>query len=124
MLLTCLARRKQSSSSKRLPPLRPSCVPPAEPASLDSGPPPIQTTTSAEARMSSSEENTMNDHMTVEGYDGAFAAYIARPKTSPASAVVVLQELFGVNADIHKTYNQLAPQRFLSVATHPFCPRA
>jgi hypothetical protein len=29
----------------------------------------------------SPEENTMNDHITVEGHDGAFAAYIARPKT-------------------------------------------
>jgi carboxymethylenebutenolidase len=50
--------------------------------------------------MSSFEENTMNDRMTIEGRDGAFGAYIARPKTLPASAVVVLQELFGVNADI------------------------
>ena len=36
------------------------------------------------------------------------AAYIARPKTSPAQAVVVLQELFGVNADIRKTCDELA----------------
>ncbi len=62
----------------------------------------------------------MNDHMTVEGYDGAFAAYIARPKTSPASAVVVLQELFGVNADIRKTCDELAAQGFLSVAPDLF----
>jgi len=33
----------------------------------------------------------MKDHITIEGHDGAFAAYIARPKTSPAPAVVVLQ---------------------------------
>ena len=26
----------------------------------------------------------MKDHITVEGHDGAFAAYIARPKTVPA----------------------------------------
>jgi carboxymethylenebutenolidase len=39
--------------------------------------------------------NTMNDHITVEGHDGAFAAYIARPKTSPAPAVVVLHEVLG-----------------------------
>ena len=45
--------------------------------------------------MSSSEENTMKDHITVEGHDGAFAAYIAKPKTVPAPAVIVLQELFG-----------------------------
>jgi carboxymethylenebutenolidase len=44
----------------------------------------------------------MKDHITIEGRDGAFAAYIARPKTVTAQAVVVLQELFGVNADIRK----------------------
>jgi carboxymethylenebutenolidase len=64
----------------------------------------------------SSAESTMNDHITVEGHDGAFAAYIARPKTSPAPAVVVLQELFGVNADIRKTCDELAEQGFIAVA--------
>jgi hypothetical protein len=44
----------------------------------------------------------MKDRINIEGRDGAFAAYIARPKTIPAPAVVVLQELFGVNADIRK----------------------
>jgi carboxymethylenebutenolidase len=58
----------------------------------------------------------MKDHITIEGHDGAFAAYIARPKTSPASAVVVLQELFGVNADIRKHCDELAEQGYLAVA--------
>src|SRR6202023_3724096 len=49
-----------------------------------------------------------------------FAAYIARPKTSPAPAVVVLQELFGVNADIRKTCDELAEQGFLAVAPDLF----
>jgi carboxymethylenebutenolidase len=39
----------------------------------------------------------MNDYIAVNGQGGTFTAYIARPKTSPAPAVVVLQELFGVN---------------------------
>jgi carboxymethylenebutenolidase len=68
----------------------------------------------------SSEENTMNDHITVERHDGAFVAYIARPKTSPAPAVVVLQELFGVNADIRKTCDELAEQGFLAIAPDLF----
>jgi dienelactone hydrolase len=42
----------------------------------------------------------MKDRITIEGRDGAFGAYIARPKTLPAPAVVVLHEVFGVNADI------------------------
>src|SRR5271156_3827949 len=58
----------------------------------------------------------MKDHITVAGHDGAFAAYIARPKTVPAPAVIVLQELFGVNADIRKHCDELAEQGFLAVA--------
>ena len=55
----------------------------------------------------------MKDRITIEGRDGAFGAYIARPKTSPASAVVVLHEVFGVNADIRKTCDELAEQGFI-----------
>jgi len=62
----------------------------------------------------------MNDHITVEGHDGAFTAYIARPKTSPAPAVVVLQELFGVNADIRKTCDELAERGNVAVAPDLF----
>ena len=58
----------------------------------------------------------MMDRITVNGHDGTFFAYIARPKTSPASAVVVLQELFGVNADIRKHCDELAEQGYLAVA--------
>jgi carboxymethylenebutenolidase len=67
----------------------------------------------------------MKDRITIEGQDGAFAAYIARPKMLPAPAVVVLQELFGVNADIRKTCDELAEQGFiepgvdLSVTSEP-----
>jgi carboxymethylenebutenolidase len=62
----------------------------------------------------------MNNRITIEGRDGAFGAYIARTKTSPAPAVVVLQELFGVNADIRKTCDELAEQGFIAVAPDLF----
>ena len=62
----------------------------------------------------------MNDHITIEGHDGVFSAYIARPKTMPAPAVVVLQELFGVNADIRKHCDELAEQGLLGVAPDLF----
>jgi carboxymethylenebutenolidase len=62
----------------------------------------------------------MNNRMTIEGRDGAFAAHISRPKTLPAPAVVVLQEVFGVNADIRKTCDELAEQGFLAVAPDLF----
>src|ERR1700685_1518435 len=62
----------------------------------------------------------MNDRITIEGRDVKFGAYISRPKTLPAPAVVVLQELFGVNADIRKTCDELAEQGFVAVAPDLF----
>src|SRR5580693_4319768 len=62
------------------------------------------------------QERAKMDHINVNGQGGTFSAYIARPKISPASAVVVLQELFGVNADIRKHCDELAEQGYLAVA--------
>jgi len=62
----------------------------------------------------------MEDRITIEGREGTFNAYIARPKALPASTVVVLQELFGVNADIRKTCDELSEQGFLAVAPDLF----
>jgi carboxymethylenebutenolidase len=59
----------------------------------------------------------MKDRITIEG---VFAAYIARPKALPAPAVVVLHEVFGVNADIRKTCDELAEQGFIAVAPDLF----
>ena len=42
------------------------------------------------------------------------------PKALPAPAVVVLQEVFGVNADIRKTCDELAEQGFIAVAPDLF----
>jgi len=62
----------------------------------------------------------MKDRIIVEGRDRAFGAYIARPKALPAPAVVVLHEVFGVNADIRKTCDELAEQGFIGVAPDLF----
>src|SRR5271154_7525890 len=62
----------------------------------------------------------MGNHITIKGQDGAFAAYIARPTALPAPAVVVLHEVFGVNADIRKTCDELAGQGFIAVAPDLF----
>ncbi|HEX4231246.1 MAG TPA: dienelactone hydrolase family protein [Bryobacteraceae bacterium] len=62
----------------------------------------------------------MKDRIAIEGRDGAFGAYIARPTALPAPSVVVLQELFGVNADIRKTCDELAEQGFLAIAPDLF----
>ena len=62
----------------------------------------------------------MKDRITIEGRDGAFSAYIARPKALPAPAAVVLHEVFGVNADIRKTCGELAGEGFIAVAPDLF----
>src|SRR5271155_763115 len=62
----------------------------------------------------------MKDQITINGQDGAFDAYIVRPEGLPAPGVVVLQELFGVNADIRKTCDELAEQGFIAVAPDLF----
>jgi carboxymethylenebutenolidase len=67
-----------------------------------------------------SQEGETMDHINVKGQGGTFLAYIARPKTLPAPAVVVLQELFGVNADIRKHCDELAEQGYLAVAPDLF----
>lgn len=59
-------------------------------------------------------------NLNIEGQDGTFNAYIARPKSLPAATVVVLQELFGVNADIRRTCDELAEQGFIAVAPDLF----
>jgi carboxymethylenebutenolidase len=61
----------------------------------------------------------MENRITIEGQDGAFGAYIARPKALPAPAVVVLHEVLGVNADIRKTCDELEPGVDLSVTSEP-----
>jgi len=66
------------------------------------------------------EESTMKDRITIEGRDGAFGAYVARPKELPAPAVVVLHEVFGVNADIRKTCDELTENGFVAVAPDLF----
>ncbi|MGB7666190.1 MAG: dienelactone hydrolase family protein [Candidatus Acidiferrales bacterium] len=62
----------------------------------------------------------MNDRITIESRDGSFDGYISRPKTLPAPAVVVLHEVFGVNADIRKTCDELVEQGFIGVAPDLF----
>jgi dienelactone hydrolase len=58
----------------------------------------------------------MNDRITIEGRDGSFGVYIARPEVFPAPAVLVLQEVFGVNGDIREHCGELAQQGFVAVA--------
>src|ERR1700680_311052 len=62
----------------------------------------------------------MENHIIIESPDGTFPAYISRPAKLPAPAVVVLQELFGINADIRATCNELAAQGYIAIAPDLF----
>jgi carboxymethylenebutenolidase len=62
----------------------------------------------------------MGNRIVIEAPDGTFGAYIARPTSIAAPAVVILQELFGVNADIRATCDELAAKGFVSIAPDLF----
>jgi carboxymethylenebutenolidase len=64
--------------------------------------------------------SVMESQTTIESPDGAFHAYIVRPDKLPAPTVIVLQELFGVNADIRATCQELAKQGFIAIAPDLF----
>ena len=52
--------------------------------------------------------------------DGSFSAYIARPEGEPTSAIVVIQEIFGVNAGIRRKCDKLAEAGYLAVSPDLF----
>ncbi|GAA5046015.1 dienelactone hydrolase family protein [Erythrobacter westpacificensis] len=56
---------------------------------------------------------------TLEGPD-AFDAYIARPEGEPKSAIIVIQEIFGVNAGIRRKCDKLAEEGYLALAPDLF----
>jgi len=62
----------------------------------------------------------MSEYITVTTPDGSFSAYVARPKALPAPAIVVIQEIFGVNADLRDTCDELAAQGYLAVSPDLF----
>src|ERR1700744_373123 len=66
------------------------------------------------------EESLMKQQIEINARDGTFRAYISRPATLPAPVVVVLQELFGVNADIRATCDELSKQGFVAIAPDLF----
>lgn len=57
----------------------------------------------------------------VRAQDGhSFAAYVAQPSGPPSGAVVVLQEIFGVNAYIRRVVDAFAAAGFLAIAPSLF----
>ena len=62
----------------------------------------------------------MGEWVEVQGPDGAFKAYVARPSGTPKGAVVAIQEIFGVNAVMRGKADWLASQGFLAIAPDLF----
>ena len=62
----------------------------------------------------------MSETLTITTPDGAFSAYVARPSATSAPAVVVIQEIFGVNQVMRDVCDQLAAQGFVAVCPDLF----
>ncbi len=56
---------------------------------------------------------------TLEG-DNSFGAYIAHPANTPRAAIIVIQEIFGVNPGIRSKCDKLAADGYLAVAPDLF----
>lgn len=62
----------------------------------------------------------MGEYRDIQTDDGTFKAYVALPEGGPAGAVVVLQEIFGVNAVMREITDQLAAQGFVAICPDLF----
>jgi carboxymethylenebutenolidase len=59
----------------------------------------------------------MTEHVTLKAADGhVLDAYVARPQGEPIAGLVVVQEIFGVNAHIRSVADRYARDGFLAVA--------
>jgi carboxymethylenebutenolidase len=60
--------------------------------------------------------------MTIQASDGSgsFAAYVQQPKATPAGAVVLIQEIFGVNQAMRDTAAWVADMGFIAVCPDLF----
>ncbi|MFM0524216.1 dienelactone hydrolase family protein [Paraburkholderia strydomiana] len=62
----------------------------------------------------------MGEYQEVRTDDGTFAVYVAMPAKTPAPAVVVVQEIFGINEDMRETCHELAEQGFIALCPDLF----
>lgn len=68
----------------------------------------------------------MTKTIQIETLDGksTFDAYVAEPVTTPKAAIIVIQEIFGVNAGIRSKCDRLADEGYLAIAPDLFWPIA
>ncbi|MEP7222246.1 MAG: dienelactone hydrolase family protein [Novosphingobium sp.] len=64
----------------------------------------------------------MSESVRIATLDGSatFPAYVARPEGTPRGAVIVIQEIFGVNPGIRKKADDYAAKGYLAVAPEVF----
>jgi len=62
----------------------------------------------------------MGERISIKTPDGEFSAYVARPAAAKAPAVVVIQEIFGVNQVMRDITDGLAAQGYLAICPDLF----
>ncbi|NBX66725.1 MAG: dienelactone hydrolase family protein [Proteobacteria bacterium] len=62
----------------------------------------------------------MKTIITAKDGAGVFSAYMAIPAKTPAAAIIVIQEIFGVNADMRAKCDSLAAQGYIAIAPDLF----
>ncbi|HKP78872.1 MAG TPA: dienelactone hydrolase family protein [Phenylobacterium sp.] len=62
----------------------------------------------------------MGERISIKTPDGEFSAYVARPQAEQAPAVVVIQEIFGVNQVMRDITDGLASQGYLAICPDLF----
>jgi carboxymethylenebutenolidase len=64
----------------------------------------------------------MGEKIEVQALDGTgrFSAYLARPQAEPKAAIIVIQEIFGVNPGIRAKVDQWAAKGYLAIAPDMF----
>ena len=58
--------------------------------------------------------------ITIDGPDGSFGAYLATPESGRGPGIVVIQEIFGVNANIRQIADDFAARGFFALAPDLF----
>ena len=62
----------------------------------------------------------MGERINISAADGQFSAYVARPQAEAAPAVVVIQEIFGVNQVMRDVTDGLANEGYLAICPDLF----
>ncbi|NCP14270.1 MAG: dienelactone hydrolase family protein [Sphingomonadales bacterium] len=63
---------------------------------------------------------SLNETISTLAADVSFGAYVARPEGTPRAAIIVIQEIFGVNPGIRRKCDKLAAEGYLAVAPDLF----